>query len=91
MRTYLKNIDSFMARVLAETSKVGEGANSQTISSVVKFIQQTCEYTLAPAEQFRVLQGILIGLLNIATEGSFCVESALTETADVSEDSNWQD
>ena len=48
-----------------------------------------CQYTLKPQEQFRVLQGILVGVLNIATEGPFCAISALQETGDAVPDSTW--
>ena len=82
LKVYLKRIDSFIATVLAESSKVANGANARSISHLVSFVQQTCNYTLRPQDQFRILQGILIGVLNIATEGPFCVSSALQETAE---------
>lgn len=78
-----------MATLLSESHKVADGANSKSVASIVHFIQQNCQYTLKPNEQYRVLQGILIGMLNIATEGVFCMTSALQETLEAVKDEAW--
>jgi len=87
---YWKAIDIFVANLLTKAEDLYKEKIANVIPSLNKFIySEMSNYPIKPKEEFRIIQGILIGIIMIACEGSFSIKSAFSETADAIKDPKW--
>jgi hypothetical protein len=70
---YFKQIDMLTAVLLTKAKFLLQKKTSNIIPSLNKFLKDECGYIIKPDEEFRVVQGILIGLMMIGCEGTFCI------------------
>lgn len=90
---YWKTIDQFVANLLTKGPDLETGKISNVIPSLNKFLytETVSNYTIKPREEFRIVQGILLGFVMLASEGVFSIAAALQQTADASKDPRWLD
>lgn len=89
-KAYWKSLDNMAAYLLTKAVPLWLGKGANLLPSLNQFIRDEMDdYTIKPKEEFRVVQGILIGFLMLGTEGTFAVDSALNETAEAMQEQSW--
>ncbi len=76
---YWRQIDKFIAHILTKASDLNAGKTANLIPSLNKFInlETPDNYVVKPKEEFRIIQGILLGIVMLANEGAFAVDTAM--------------